>query len=527
MALNVTLHAGAPGKSDLLVCYAVPASGGGGGKSKAKAPAKAKPGHVLGKGVPAHVQAAVNVANFEGNAGQTLDVVGRPGEPAGCVLVVGLGAVADLGVTGLLEAGGTASRSARRLKVSTFDVAVPDEVLKQTVAGQPALAHLLEGMLLGNYRHDMFTKPKGIDPAAARVWLAGAVTAAHKDALARAQHADAGVELARTLVTTPANDCTPTHLANTARGFAKAGKGAAALKVTIIEKAALQKGGYGGILGVNLGSDLPPYLCIMHYDCGKKGAPTVCFVGKGITFDTGGYSIKTMPGMAAMKQDMAGGGAVLGLMHAVRHRQPAINVVGVVPTTENMINGKAYRPSDVLHMYDGTTVEVGNTDAEGRLILADALAHATKHIKPDVMFDYATLTGACMVALGGHAAGLMSDDDKLADEIYQVATDCGERVWRLPVWDQYKAQLESKIADLYNIGGPGGGACTAGAFLKHFVDTEAIRYAHIDIAGTAWSDKGNGWTPPGATGFGVRLGLAIIDHFENAKPAAAKKKKSK
>lgn len=269
----------------------------------------------------------------------------------------------------------------------------------------------------------------------------------------------------------------------------------------------LEQLGMNALVAVGKGSAEPPRLIVLEYrGAGDSGRPVV-LVGKGITFDSGGISIKPGAGMEEMKTDMAGGAAVLGTMEAAAGLGLGVNLVGIIPTAENMPDGKACKPGDVVTSLSGQTIEITNTDAEGRLILCDALHYAQKY-RPTAMIDLATLTGACVVALGHEASGLMGNDKRLIERLKQAATRCGERVWELPLWDEYGEVMKSDIADLKNAGSRDGGCITAGWFLKQFV--AKTRWAHLDIAGTAWNDKARPYVPKGASGVGVRLLIQFL-----------------
>ncbi len=299
----------------------------------------------------------------------------------------------------------------------------------------------------------------------------------------------AGLSLMKDLANLPGNHCPPAHLADTARELGKTHK---SLKVTVLERADMQKLGMGALLAVAQGSAQPPKLVTLEYrGCPDESRPIV-LVGKGVTFDTGGISIKPGAGMDEMKFDMTGAASVLGVMKAVAELALPINVVGVVPTVENMPDGHAIKPGDIVTSLSGQTIEILNTDAEGRLILCDALTYAER-FEPDVVIDIATLTGACVVALGSHASGLLSNHDALADELLAAGEQCGDRAWRLPLWDDYQKQLDSNFADMANVGGREAGTITAACFLARY--TKDYRWAHLDIAGTAWtSGKAKGST---------------------------------
>ncbi len=299
----------------------------------------------------------------------------------------------------------------------------------------------------------------------------------------------AGLSVMKDLANLPGNHCPPAHLAETARELGKAHK---SLKVTVLERADMQKLGMGSLLAVAQGSAQPPKLITLEYNgCPDKSRPIV-LVGKGVTFDSGGISIKPGAGMDEMKFDMTGAASVLGVMKAVAELALPLNVVGVVPAVENMPDGNAIKPGDVVTSMSGQTIEILNTDAEGRLILCDALTYSAR-FEPDVVIDIATLTGACVIALGSHASGLLSNHDGLADELLAAGEKSGDRAWRLPLWDDYQKQLDSPFADMANVGGREAGTITAACFLARY--TKEYRWAHLDIAGTAWtSGKAKGST---------------------------------
>jgi leucyl aminopeptidase len=307
-----------------------------------------------------------------------------------------------------------------------------------------------------------------------------------------------GVKLARDLVSQPGNVVTPAYLADTARELAARHN----LECRVYEYEELEKLGMNALLAVGRGSAEAPRLIVLEYRGAVERSRPVVLVGKGITFDSGGISIKPGAGMEEMKTDMAGSAAVLGAMQAAAGLELPLNLVGIIPTAENMPDGKAYKPGDVVTSLSGTTIEITNTDAEGRLILCDAL-HFALQFRPAAMIDLATLTGACVVALGHEASGLMGNDRRLISSLKQAGERCGERVWELPLWDGYGEAMKSDIADLKNAGSRDGGSITAGWFLKQFVGS--TRWGHLDIAGTAWVDKARPCSPKGATGVGVRL----------------------
>ncbi len=309
-----------------------------------------------------------------------------------------------------------------------------------------------------------------------------------------------GISFMKDLANRPGNLCTPTHLAEQASTLAE---NSDSLKVTILEEAAMEKLGMGALLSVARGSRQPAKLITLEYEGVNDGSQPIVLVGKGVTFDSGGISIKPSAAMDEMKFDMSGAASVLGTMAALVEIEPPINVVGVIPATENLPDGNANKPGDIVTSMSGQTIEVLNTDAEGRLILCDALSYSER-FKPDVIIDIATLTGACVVALGSHASGLLSNDDELAEDLLAAGMRSGDRAWRLPLWNEYQKQIDSPFADMANVGGRSAGTITAACFLSRF--TADYRWAHIDIAGTAWTSGKS----KGSTGRPVPLLLDFI-----------------
>ncbi len=318
----------------------------------------------------------------------------------------------------------------------------------------------------------------------------------------------AGIHLAKDLGNLPGNICTPTYLAAQAKKLATQHS---KIKTSVLEESDMEKLGMGSLLSVSIGSRQPAKLITMEYMAGDKKQPPIVFVGKGVTFDSGGISLKPGAGMDEMKYDMCGAASVIGVMNSIAEMQLDINVVGIVPTVENMPDGLASRPGDIVTSMSGQTIEILNTDAEGRLILCDALTYAEK-FNPDVVIDIATLTGACIVALGAHPAGLLSNHSPLANDLLSAGQTSGDRCWQLPLWDDYQDQLKSNFADMANIGGKGAGTITAACFLSRF--TKKYHWAHLDIAGVAWKSGEH----KGATGRPVGL-LAqyVLDQLDNEK----------
>jgi len=429
------------------------------------------------------------------NTTRLLHTLGRL--PAERLLLVGLGKRAELDDERLRQAAGNAVQALRSARVASFATA-----LHLAAGTETALEAICEGALLGCYSFDQYkTKDKEERFSFENMTLLLPKDGNRKEAGARVERTAAvyrGVRLARDLVSQPGNIATPAFLSETARDLSVRHN----LECRVYEFEELEKLGMNALLAVGRGSAEAARLIVLEYRGSGDGKRPVVLVGKGITFDSGGISIKPGAGMEEMKTDMAGGAAVLGAMQVAAELGLPLNLVGIIPTAENMPDGKAYKPGDVVTSLSGTTIEITNTDAEGRLILCDALHFARKY-KPAVMIDLATLTGACVVALGHEASGLMGNDRRLVDALKRAGERCGERVWELPLWDGYGEVMKSDIADLKNAGSRDGGSITAGWFLKQFVGS--ARWAHLDIAGTAWCDKARPCCPKGASGVGVRL----------------------
>ena len=426
--------------------------------------------------------------------GSTLLLHNVPGLAAERVLLVGLGEQKEFAETAFRKAVHGAAVALREL--GARDAVLYFAELK---VGRRAMAWSVRQAALALrdafYRFDQLkTQKKPPAPALAEVTLAihgEAVTEQARNALREAAATAEGVALARTLGNLPPNICTPSYLADEAKKLARQFK----LGLEVLERRDMQRLGMGALLAVTRGSHQPPKLIVLRYMGGAKKAAPLVLVGKGITFDTGGISLKPAGEMDEMKYDMSGAGSVLGAIRALAGMKAPVNVIGVVPTCENMPGGQATRPGDVVKTLSGQTVEILNTDAEGRLILCDALTYAER-FKPDVVIDIATLTGACVIALGHVATGLFANDDKLAEKLRAAGEDAWDRVWPMPLWEDYQEQLRSNFADMANIGGRPAGSVTAACYLARF--TKKLRWAHLDIAGTAWKsgrDKGSTGRP--------------------------------
>ena len=432
--------------------------------------------------------------DLPGKAGSTLLLQRVAGLAAERVLLVSLGERGEYGVAAFREAlrgiaGALKGIGAGDAVIYAADLAVGGRGLPWTVRGA------VLGVREGFYRFDQLkTQKKAPAPALAAVTLAIAgapVTLQAQAALKEAVATADGADLARTLGNLPANLCTPSYLADEARKLARQFR----LGVEVLERRDMEKLGMGALLSVTRGSQQPPKLIVLRYAGAAKKKKPLLLVGKGITFDTGGISLKPAGEMDEMKFDMSGAGSVLGAIRALAGMRAPVNVIGIIAACENMPGGSASRPGDVVTTLSGQTVEILNTDAEGRLILCDALAYAAR-FDPEAVLDIATLTGACVIALGHVASGLFANDQKLADAIRAAADDAWDRVWQMPLWEDYQEQLRSNFADMANIGGRPAGSITAACFLARF--TRKLRWAHLDVAGTAWRrgrDKGSTGRP--------------------------------
>ncbi len=474
----------------------------------------AEPGgaaHAVDASLGGAVRELIAAGDFTGKAGQIAVLYPRGGIPARRVILVGLGPQADFTLDSVRRAAAAAIVRARELGVRHAA-----SILHGAGAGglaiEAAAEAIAEGSLLALYTyHGLRTAPP---PEALPERLDLVIFDAQDERAAQGVRAGeaiaAGVRLARDLVNQPPNLCTPVALAQAAVALAQA----VGLKAEVLEKGQIEALRMGALLGVAQGSSTPPrFIILEHRPEGAVGAPIV-LVGKGVTFDTGGYSLKSFENMGTMKADMAGGAAVIGAMSAIARLNLPLPVVGLVPAADNMISGHAYRPQEVLTASNGVTIEIISTDAEGRLLLADALAFAARY-QPAAVVDIATLTGSCVIALGEHvAAGLFSTDDALRDALMRAADQTAEKLWPLPLFPEYDQAIESQVADIKNSGGRLGGVGTSAAFLKRFT---SYPWAHIDMAGMNLDTPDNPYVPSkGATGYGVRLLTAFVRGWQPA-----------
>ncbi len=434
---------------------------------------------------------------MDGKAGQTLMMPYPGGAKCDRVLLVGCGKENKLDRQGFRQIIANAASAVNKsgatdaisflagLDVSDCDVYWK---VRQTIEVTSGTLYKPDELKTKNKKASRPLRRLGINVAAEDI------TAAHS-ALVDGEAIAGGIGLARTLGDQPPNICTPSHLASQAREIGKACK---KVKTTVLEEAAMKKLGMGALLSVSRGSRQPAKLITLEYSGGQPGDKPVVLVGKGVTFDSGGISIKPSAAMDEMKFDMCGAASVLGTLQACAEMDLPLNVVGVIPATENLPDGDASKPGDIVTSMSGQTIEVLNTDAEGRLILCDALTYSDK-FNPAVVIDIATLTGACVVALGAHATGLLSNDEELAKELLDAGITAADRAWRLPLWDEYQKQIDTNFADMANVGGRGAGTITAACFLSRF--TGKYRWAHLDIAGVAWKHG----EQKGATGRPISL----------------------
>jgi leucyl aminopeptidase len=372
---------------------------------------------------------------------------------------------------------------------------------------------IVEGIKLSDYSFSNYKKNEdSTDLNQVRI-LTGKDLTAIQNIIKSASVISDAVIFTRDISNLPPNDCSPKVLANFSEKLSVNSK----IKVRVIKKEEMETYGFGGILAVGRGSSNPPNLIVIEYSGSSKNEKPIVVVGKAVTFDTGGISIKPSEKMEEMKYDKCGGCNVIGIMKAISDLNLKTNVIGVIPAVENMPSGDSYRPGDIIKMYNSKTVEVLNTDAEGRIILGDALAFAVKTFAPQSIIDMATLTGAAIIALGSNVAAMMGNNRELVTKILEYSKQTGEKIWELPLFNEHKEQLKSSNADIKNIGGRGGGAITAAAFLSYFVDD--IPWVHLDIAGTAWNQEGTKektYNPKGATGFGIRTIVKFIaSHSES------------
>jgi leucyl aminopeptidase len=453
------------------------------------------------------VRRAAAADKFTGRSGAALDLVAPAGLKVARLVVIGTGKTKEWTSLDLIKLGGAAiGRIPSSATAATLFAELPSGALKPEQAADIAL-----GMRLRAYNFDRYkTKRKEDDEpkVAKQVTIAVENPGAARRAFAPQQAVADGVDMARDLVNEPANILYPEEFARRAGALRKLG-----VNVEVLDVRAMKKLGMNALLGVGQGSRHESRMVVMRWNGGKRDDKPIAFIGKGVCFDTGGVSIKPASGMEDMKGDMAGAACVVGLMHALAARKAKVNVVGAIGLVENAVDGKAQRPGDIVKTMSGQTIEIINTDAEGRLVLADVLHYVNKRFKPKFMLDLATLTGAIIVALGQEYAGLFSNDEKLTERLVKVGKETGERVWPMPLGPEFDKMIDSKFADMKNTGGRHGGSITAAQLLQRFVDKTP--WVHLDIAGTAMgspqSDTNRSW----GSGYGVRLlDRLVAEYYE-------------
>jgi leucyl aminopeptidase len=419
------------------------------------------------------------------------------------ILIAGLGPKNKLSSDVLRNVSGKIAQKIRSMGLPEFSIIVPSGF---PIDSNSSISAIVEGTILSMYSFDTYKKEKSEKSPNLSIIVSNSQNA--QKIISKAEIVSQGVIYARSIANLPPNDCSPSRLASFANAVATKNR----LKCKIISKDELRKKGFGGISAVGQGSKNEPKLIILEHNNGRRNDKPVVLVGKAVTFDTGGISLKPGDKMDEMKFDKCGGCTVLGIMKAVSELKLSINVVGIIPSVENMPGSESYRPGDIVRLFSGKTAEILNTDAEGRLILADALSYGIKQYSPRSIIDFATLTGACIVALGNNVAALVSNNQRLSEKIKKSSEKTSEEIWQLPINDDYMDMIKSNVADMRNIGmGRSAGTITAAAFLANAVDDAP--WAHLDIAGTAWTQdasKKKSYNPKGATGFGVRL---IIDYL--------------
>ncbi|MEA3308366.1 MAG: leucyl aminopeptidase [Chloroflexota bacterium] len=464
----------------------------------------------VGRALNGALQALLAGGDFRGKRNEVAVLYPGAALPARRVILVGLGKREKFSLDVIRQAAGTAAQKARALGATQLHTVVHGAGAGG-IEPQPAAEAVVEGTLLGLYRfHELKTELKDVRPAVEELTL---VESDHSQAAAlragihAGESIAAGAILARDLINRPANIATPTHIVAVAQQLAAE----SGLTCRIMEKNEMQERGMYSLLSVNQGGGEPARMVILEHNAVQENLPTVVLVGKGITFDSGGISIKSGKEMWRMKGDMGGAAAVIGALQVTAALELPLHVVGLTPLTENMPDAFASKPGDVVRSLKGLTIEIINTDAEGRMILADALTYSGE-FHPDAVLDIATLTGARMIALGVHAAAVMGDE-KLTARLQTAGQHTYERVWPLPLFEEYGEQLKSNIADIKHLGGRPAGSITAGYFLSKFPPEDAP-WAHIDIAGLALVDKERPYIPKGGTGFGVRLLVELLRHWE-------------
>jgi leucyl aminopeptidase len=456
---------------------------------------------LLDRALDGALSTLVQSKEFEGKANEVLLYHTQGKVPAKRLALIGLGKKNEVTTETIRQAMGSAVKRVRQAKVGSFSVALPT-VMPVGVSWVEVAQAMVEGAILGSYQFTIYRSEAapGPDVAEMRILIPSKgqlrqVTEGIRRGVATAE----ATVFVRDLCNHPSNVLTPTRVVSEAKNIAKA----EGITINVLEQKEMERLGMGALLGVARGSQEPPKFIILEYNgAKKKDARPVVLVGKTITFDTGGISLKPAENMEHMKADMTGGAEVLASIRAAARLKLPLRLISILPVAENMPGGRAMKPGDIVKTLSGKTVEVQNTDAEGRLILADGLAYAMRY-NPAALIDIATLTGACVVALGQFAIGMFGTDQRLKEQVRKAGQKAGERVWEMPLWDEYFEQLKSDVADMRNIGGRGGGMITAALFLSKFVGN--CPWVHLDIASTDWSERERAYIPKGPTAIGTRL----------------------
>ncbi|MEX2193205.1 MAG: leucyl aminopeptidase [Nitrosarchaeum sp.] len=434
-----------------------------------------------------------------------IGVIPTTGKTVQRILLAGLGKKENIANDTIRFVSGKIAQKARELKLKEFSIITPPSSLIEPIS---AVAQIVEGCKMSLYKFEKYKSKKENNTPDLTILVSKSEKISK--AIKIAEIVSDGAIYTKNIANLPPNECTPATLANFARIISKKNN----MKCNVISKNELKKKGFGGITAVGQGSKNEPKLIILEHNHGSRNEKPIVLVGKAVTFDTGGISLKPGDKMDEMKFDKCGGCTVIGIMKAVSELKLPINLVGIIPSVENMPSGESYRPGDIIKLYSGKTAEILNTDAEGRLILADALSYGEKQYSPKVIIDFATLTGACIIALGTNIAGMVSNNDKLTQKIIESSKRTTEEIWELPLNDDYMDMIKSDVADMKNVGiGRAAGTITAAAFLRNAI--ESTPWVHIDIAGVAWTQvatKDKPYNSKGATGFGVRL---ILDYLQN------------
>lgn len=457
---------------------------------------------------------SVRSHEFSGRKGQTLLLHCGSQSQVERILCVGLGKENNFTLSVLRQSSSELAMFLASRKLAGFTISLPQLLAKKMDPVESAQC-VAEGILLADYRYNDYRPKKDsqsiVNLEKITLLVAGqSEVSGVKKAVSAAEGICSGVCFARDLINAPGNLKSPEYLAQQAVSMAEQN----GIKAKLLDRRELERQGFGAMLGVAQGSERPPYLIVLEYQGGDRMQKPIALVGKGVVFDAGGISLKPAEKMDEMKMDMGGAAAVLGTMFAAAQLKLPVNLVAVIPAVENMPSGTAIRPGDILTSLSGKTIEVLNTDAEGRLILADALTYVER-FHPRVVIDLATLTGACIIALGNQAAAVLGNHDGLIRQLLKAGDRSGERLWQLPLWDDYSEQIKSDFADVKNTGGRPAGTITAAAFLRKFADE--YTWAHLDIAGMAWQERGKAGQPKGGTGFGVRMLIEYLRGLNGAK----------